>query len=196
MGESIKRGLSPTVGQNSLQKWLASPELASPIRRQSTELQIVQEIEPFQRKWRYHQDSQQLAGVETSAVFSVTIPVDEVWLIDWLWFEQDSGATVIAEVLHTGGVLAARQALITRAQVVTGLMTPLIGSSKPAAVASADRYQRVEPLELLPLDTLQIQNLGGLVAGDSAFLQVRYRIRPFPLERSNEGTQIWTATTN
>lgn len=197
MGERIKRGLSPTVGQNSLQKWLASPELANPVVRQSTELQIVQELEPFQRKYRYHEDSQQLTGGETEVVFGVTVPETEIWIIDWLWVRHTVDI-IIWELLMNAVPLLSTDALISRMSVVPNLFTPLIGAVQqiPAGAGSDDRLTRVEPLVLLPEETLTIHNVSAMAAPEVGFLQVRYRLAPFPLERSDEGTEIWTATTN
>ncbi len=197
MVESIKRNLSGTVGQNSLQKWLASPELASPVVRQSTELQIVQELERFQRKYRTHQDSQTLAGVETFVVFSVTVPADQSWKIDWLWVEHDSAATRTWQLRYFHTPFLARAGIVSRTLVAPNFMTPLIGATKPLPSAGdAANYDPIEPLTLLPGDQIQIENTSAMAVGEVGRLQVLYRHIPLPLEQEPEVAGLWQATTN
>ncbi len=199
MGESIKRNLTPTVGQNSLQKWLASPELASPVVRQSTELRVTQDLFLFQQTFRYWEDAQQLGGVETETVFSVVVPNDECWLMDWFWVEHDSAAgSRIWEIrqLHTN--ILSRQAIIARRPINPGQPAPLIGAQAltPAADTDSSVYP-TEPVILLPLDAIEIHNVEGMIAGEVGRISTRYKKIPVPLEVSDQGAAtIWQSTTN
>ncbi len=196
MGESINRALTPTVGQNGLQRWLASPELTNPLRTQSTSLQPCQELLPFQQKFRLHQDSQQLGGVETVTRFDVTVPENECWEVDWLFVEHDASSTIVWQARMLRNPFFNRQAVVAQRRITIGVMQSLIGGDVPraAVVGDPDMNPR-EPLKLLPGANLEIQNVDAMAQPDVGRIAVIYREVPLPLEVQAPPVGLWQATT-
>jgi len=196
MGEIIKRALTPGVGQNPLSKWLDSPELLNPVKNQSTQLGITQELGPFQKKYRVLEDAQTLAGVEVVTRFDVTVPENECWEIDQIWFFQDSGATIVVQARTI--LLPELQFQNVRAQrrCPTGVFHPLIGVMIPLPAVSGDSDAiPFNPIKLLPGENLEIQNTTNMAAGDVGRIQVLYRHVPLPLEVEIAPAGLWQSTT-
>jgi len=187
MGEVIKRALTPTVGQNSLSKWLESPELSNPIRNQSTELQIVQEIQPFQVKRRFQSLTSSLSGGDTIAFFQGRVPVDENWFIEMLTIGHNAaaGRRVFNMTVETPGLMldplvVARVAILAGATASAQAM-PLIGGAL-YQIAVDDLFNQPNGLKVSPGSQITVQNLSGLAAGDNVNFKMRYVQRPLPLE--------------
>ncbi len=196
MGELIRRGLTPGVGQNPLSKWLASPELLSPVKTQSTELLVTQTLRDFQAKVRYHQDAQTLVGVETTVSFDVTVPIDERWWIEWLFVEHDSVAARAWRVRVLRNPFFNRQAIIAQRTLTPGAMRPLIGGRpiQPTVAASEEVYPSHDYIAM-PGENIEIRNITAMAAGEVGRIQVRYRNIPEPLELENARVGLWQATT-
>jgi len=195
MGELIKRGLTPGVGQNPLSKWLDSPELLNPVKDQSTQLIICQELWAFQKKYRVLEDSQALVGAEVVVRFDVTVPLDECWEIDQIWFFQDSGGTIVAQARTILLPELTFQNLRAQRQCPTGIFHPLIGVTlNPGTTSNSDAVP-LNPIKLLPGENLEIQNITNMAAGDTGRIQVLYRHVPLPLEVEIAPAGLWQATT-
>jgi len=195
MGEPIKRGLLPGVGQNPLTTWLASPRVENPINDQSTTLVLVQELIRFQRKFRIIEATLTLLGIETVASFQATVPDDEAWRVTGMWVRHDNaGDTVFAVVLSgsplsTGNVSLSRQ----RVESTTARSTPLIGSLPQDVAPAPGSYTRVEPFDLLPGDQIAIASQTAMAAGDVITFNVRYELIPLPLEKKEAAAGLWIA---
>jgi len=194
MGESIKRDLTPTIGQDQLQNWLASPRRSNPLANQSTELKIVQELFRFQRKYRLHQDSVTIGAGESGVVFSAEVPQNESWEIDRIWIEhndaaaRDFQAAVAHNPFFSDGVQIAREII---APTVQG--EPLFGGGIITAAATAPRaYDGDRPYSLLPGGLITISNIDALAVGNIVILSVLYRLVPLPLEVRPPVVGLWT----
>jgi len=181
MPSFIKRALTATVGQNGLQKWLASPELVNPLVDQSTSLQPCQELLPFQNSYRYIQQTIVLAGAQTIGIFTAEVPLDEAWEIDIIGVQHDSAGTISFSVDQSHRPLLAIPIILTRQDVLADRMQPLIGSPPFTVAASVGRYQKLEPIKALPGDTIVIGNITSMDVFSTIILVVRYKLIPIPL---------------
>jgi len=196
MGELIRRGLVPTVGQNPLSNWLESPQVLNPVSSQNTSLQISQNMRDFQQKVRYHQDSQTLVGVETVVRFDVTVPKNERWWIEWLGVEHSAGGTVVWQVRVLRNPFFNRQLVIAQRRITQGIMQALIGNIPPLPGTGGDSdVSIVEPYIAMPGENIEIQNVNALAAPIVGRIQVRYRHIPLPLELEAAAVGLWQATT-
>jgi len=195
MVSNIKRALTPTVGQNSIQKWLDSPELANPIENQSTELQLVQEITQFQVKRRFQSLTVGLAGADTTAFFNAVVPETEMWFIELLSIAHDSAASprvfemriskagilplpiTVARVAVPAGAVLDQQSVL----LVGGALNPL---------AADDKFNQPDGIEVGPGSIITVDNISGMIAGEFVNFRIRYRLRPLPLEERR--ASIWT----
>lgn len=193
MGESIKRDLTPTVGQNQLQAWLRSPRRSNPLKTQSTELRITQELLPFQDLYRYVQREITLVGAQTIAIVQQQVPLDEAWLVDGIWVTHDGTGDIVFQVTVDSPLWPLGFAIVTRQRVESGSIrsTPLIGSRPLDSPAAVGTYHRDEPLTMLPGDQLNIANTGALAADDVVRFNIRYKHRPIPIE-VQESQLLWT----
>jgi len=69
-------------------KWLNLPTGSSPLQEIVPQLVPVQEMAPFQRRYRYGLKQQSVA-IGTQAVFELIIPDDQAWRLSLLWIEHD-----------------------------------------------------------------------------------------------------------
>jgi len=193
MGESIRRGQTRGAGQEPLQNWYETPERARPITIQSTEVQLSQDLIHFQQKIRYHQDFQVLQGGNTFMRYTVIVPEDQAWEIDWLFIEHNHGAGTRewrVELHMTQGPVTTR-GIIRSASVPSFFIMPLIGGIQSEITASNALFRPLFPLRVYAGESLQIVNTQGMISPERSDLQVRYRHIPIPNQIFPEPAGLW-----
>lgn len=195
MGELIKRALTPTVGQNSLGKWLESPELSNPIVRQSTELQIVQEVLPFQTKRRYQTLIATIAGGDTGMSFQGTVPEDELWEIELLTIGHDSAVNRREWQMAVGHPsLMPTAQTVARVGILGGLTAddramPLVGGAL-FQVENDLLFNQPNGFVIGPDWRLSVQNSEPMLPGETAIFRMRYTLKPLPLDEELAASMI------
>jgi len=172
------------VGQFALNDWYEQRNNEATIKGVVEQIQPVQEMLEFQRRFRTRQRAVTLAQGEF-ATFLGTVPRDECWRLHWVGMTHDDNADMFVVLrINPGqsGPTVRDSITIMRGSAVTAQDTPLYPST--SIVPSGTRFRQTggpHPI-LLPGDAFQVVTFAALQVGPTVVnLWWRYELIPPPV---------------
>jgi len=174
---------TPAGGGISYLTWLDLPTNFQPVRDITDTIFPVQEMLPFQRRWRYFVSSPTIAATK-ALVWRVTCPISESWRMDQVVVSHDHST-----LLETRISLFAADGLDAIGQIFRRkidedhetLLYPV--RANEATTTGSDQFENTaSQLIILPRETFEI-NVESHSVGEVTFkIRIRYELIPVPAD--------------